>query len=145
MIVASTRDDASDPEPGLGFAMRVGLLTMVGLVAAGALTARVRLHVLQAEQRRLAHEIADMKAVTELMRCQVTRRSAPADVLAYARSERLGPPAAIADIGPPTVARGQAAHNCPHVRAGLRELSRTVAENTAHRLAAVLRGPPAGK
>ncbi|MGD8240472.1 MAG: hypothetical protein PVH68_18095, partial [Armatimonadota bacterium] len=104
MIVSGTDDDASEAEPAVALSTRIGLLGMVGLVAAAALTAHVRLHVLRAEERRLERHVADMKATTELMRCRVATCSAPAVISAYAEQEGLQPPASMAEMDPPAPA-----------------------------------------
>jgi len=145
MIVGSTRDDTSEAEPTLGFGMRVGLLAVVGLLAAGALTAHVRLHVLKAERRRLSHEMDNMKAATEVLRCQTASASLPALISAHARREGLRPPVTIAEIGPPTVTSSDADPDTKTVGSELQQLCQTAAQNAARRLGAIMRGPIDGR
>ena len=140
MIVRGTEDEP-EGEPVVGLGARMALLAVVGLVAAGALTAHVRLHVLEAEQRRLLRQIADMMASTELLRCQVVERSKPALISAYAEQEGLRPPVRIAEMGPPTRATGDTSAQGKSVGAQLRHVSRATARNAASRLGVILRGP----
>ncbi|MFQ5811260.1 MAG: hypothetical protein ACE5JM_16710 [Armatimonadota bacterium] len=144
MIVSGADDDAHEVEPAVPLSIRIGLLGMVGLVAAGALTAHVRLHVLRAEERRLEKRVADMKATTELMRCQVATTSAPALISAYADEQGLRPPVSMAEIGPPAPASRACEPECATVGSELRHASRVTAQNAANRLGAILRGPAAG-
>ena len=145
MIVSGTDDDAPEAEPALAFRTRLTLLLIVGVVAVAGLTAHVRLQVLRAEHRRVTQEIADVKTVTELLRCQVARRSAPDVIALYAEQEGLRPPASIAEIGPPTLTPEATNSRGTGVGQELRELSHHTAHSTAHRLGAILRGPAAGR
>jgi hypothetical protein len=145
MIVGGTGDDAPEAEPTIGLGTRIGLLAVVGLVAAGALTVHVRLHVLKAEQRRLVHQIDNTKAATEVLRCRVADASSPELISAHAEREGMRPPVTIAEICPPTVTSSDADPETKSAGSELRRLCRTAAQNAARRLGAIMRGPADGR
>ena len=145
MIVSGAEEeDGSEAGSTPGFAMRLGLLVIVGLITVGAITTRVRLGVLRAEERRLVQEIADMKAMNELIRWQVAERSSPEVISGYAKEEGLQPPVSIGEIGPPTTLEAAGDGEPGGVRAQVRQQSEETARNTAHRLRDILRGPGKG-
>ncbi len=145
MIVSGgDEDDGSEAGPTVGLTMRLGLLVIVGLVAIGALTTRVRLGVLQAEQRRLVQEIADMEAMNALIRWKVAEQSSPEVISGHAKEEGLVPPASIAEIGPPTTIEADGEGESGGVGAQVLLFFEEKVRDADHWVRNIIRGPGKG-